>query len=616
MTHISEPRPAAGAAATLREPHPRWASVRVSALVAGASAAGLGLGVPATVVLLLWIGSPYPDNGIDGALHLGAGLWLLAQGAGLVRAHTFSGVPAPVALAPLLLSAVAAWLVHRGTASAVASAVPAADRSRDRRDPRPPHDPDSPRDPRAALTVAGWVLTGYLSVGALAVAYAAHGPLRVAPLSVVHVPLFAAAAALCGAWTGCGRPPLVRLLRALRLPRQYGEEATACLRAAGIGGGVLLGGGALLAAASLAWHADRSGQAYAQLSGEYEGRIAVFLVAVALLPNMAVWAACYGLGVGFSVGAGSAVAPYGVHGLPLLPAFPLLAALPSGASWEGWSALALPVAAGGAVAWVLGNGGWSLWRTLRAVCGAALCLGAGCAVASAWAGGALGRGVMADVGPTWWLAGVAALCWTVVVAVPGAMLLRWHIAHPSYDWRLPSPTWRPSLPAPRAALAWLPRLPALRAARAARTAEAEAQAHVTEAVPAGPAVITPPRTEPPESEPPPSSEPTSSESSGPETPEAARPGATPGWRSRLVLAGLLPDRPSDGAEAGAGADAEADTEPDLVPPPPDPLPWPMAPPLPVFPPPLPQPPLPPPPGTAPQPPGTGAAEGGEPPPAP
>jgi hypothetical protein len=555
----------------------------VSALAAGASAAGLGLGVPATVVLLLWIGSPFPDNGIDGALHVAAGLWLLAQGAELVRTDTLSGAPAPVALTPLLLSAVAAWLVHRATASAVApgddpQAGPEGDGPADA-----DSQPDGARsaatpDPRSALAVAAWVLAGYLSVAAVATAYAVHGPVRVAPLTALYLPLFAAAAALCGVWTGCGRPPLTRLPR---LPVRHGEEVRVCLRAAGIGGGILLGGGALLASASLAWHAASAGRTYAQLSGPYEGRIAVFLLAVVLVPNMAVWGASYGLGVGFSIGTGSAVAPAGVHGLPRLPAFPLLAAVPDGRSWTGWAALAVPVAAGCAVAWVIGNGGWSLWRTLRAACGAAVCLGAGCAVAAAWAGGPLGRGVMADVGPTWWLAAVAGLCWTLVVAVPGAMLLRWHIAHPSYEWSLPSPAWRPSLPAPRAALAWLPRLPSRRTA--------------TEDVPSDARSDT--------------ASDTAADTASDTASEPAHALAARTWRARLTT--LLPARRAAGAaQAGpdGATDTEADTEPDLVPPPPDPLPWPAPPPLPAFPPPLPQP-LPPPPGTSPQPLPPGPREG-------
>ncbi|MYR64289.1 hypothetical protein GTY54_51470, partial [Streptomyces sp. SID625] len=70
----------------------------------GVVAAGLGLGSFAVLGIVLWISSPYPDSGPGGALHTAAALWLLAHGAGLVRADTLTGAPAPIGLIPLLLA--------------------------------------------------------------------------------------------------------------------------------------------------------------------------------------------------------------------------------------------------------------------------------------------------------------------------------------------------------------------------------------------------------------------------------------------------------------------------------------------------------------------------------
>jgi len=447
----------------------------VSALAAGVVAAGLGLGVPAVAVLLLWIGSPYPDSGLGSALHLTAALWLLAQGAELVRTGTVSGDPTPVALTPLLLSAVPAWLLYRGTASAVAGERDvdddAAEGDVDGKGSAGGHAPDArgaasrpghdgPPDVRHALAVARWVLAGYVTVAVIAVAYASGGPIRVAPLTALYVPLFATVAVACGAWSGCGRPPLGSWLR---LPRGYAEELAAALRSAAIAGGVLLGGGALLGAAALVWHWDAVGRTYGQLSGPNAGRIAVLLLAAALIPNLAVWAASYALGAGFCVGAGSVVGPAGASGYPLLPSFPLLAALPGtgGGGAFGWATLALPAAAAGAVAWCVGGAGLSGWRTLRVTCGAALFYGAGLAVAAAWAGGALGNDVLATFGPRWWLTGSAGAAWVLVIGLPGALGLGWHVAHPAHGWRphipRPSSAWRPRLPRPTSA--WRPRVP-------------------------------------------------------------------------------------------------------------------------------------------------------------
>src|SRR5690606_52977 len=61
-------------------------------LLGGALAAGLGLAAFAVLVMLLWIRSPYPDSGPDGAPHTAAGLWSLAHGAELGP----TGPPSPV----------------------------------------------------------------------------------------------------------------------------------------------------------------------------------------------------------------------------------------------------------------------------------------------------------------------------------------------------------------------------------------------------------------------------------------------------------------------------------------------------------------------------------------
>ncbi|WP_225847817.1 DUF6350 family protein [Streptomyces sp. HPF1205] len=404
---------------------------RVSALAAGAVAAGLGLGVPAAVVLLLWIGSPFPDSDLGGALHVGAGLWLLAQGADLVRTQTLSGDPAPIALTPLLLSALPAWLLYRGTVSAVVA--------------------EDASEPREAAVVGGWVLAGYLSVVALAVTYTASGPVHVAPLTALYVPLFAAGAAGCGAWTGCGRP-FGRL-------RGYAGEARAALRAAAVATGVLLAGGALLGGASLAWHAGRSGATYARLSTPLVGRFSLFLLAVVLVPNLAVWGGSYAVGAGFAVGTGTAVAPAGTSGHPVLPDFPLLAAVPSpGAAGAGWAALAVPVLAAAGLAVCLGREPLAFGRAVRAAAGAALLHGLAFAVLAAWSGGALGTGLLADFGPTWWYAGALATAWALALGLPGALVVRRfgpgrrtrpHPSPPKTATRTPTPgAPPPSVPAP------------------------------------------------------------------------------------------------------------------------------------------------------------------------
>ncbi|MFI0940491.1 DUF6350 family protein [Streptomyces sp. NPDC021020] len=369
-------------------------ALRASAAVAGMAAAGLALLGLAAAVLLLWVVSPFPDSGLGGALHIAADLWLMAHGADLVRDTTLSGVPAPVGVTPLLLSVLPAWLLHRGTASVVANGTRAC---------------------------AGWVLGGYLAVAVPVTAYAAAGSLHTDVLSaLLHVPLLAAAATATGAWTGCGRPPLSDY-------RAWGGDVALALRAGGVGAGVLVGGGAVVGGVALGWHAGAAGRTFGQLSAPFTGQVAVFLLCVLLVPNLAVWSAAYALGPGFSVGAGSTVAPTGASGYPLLPRFPLLAALPGqgGPHPAGWATLAVPVLAAAALCWVCVRARLRPARTALVTAGAATTCGLALGVLAAAAGGPLGVGTLAHVGPVWWLTAAAAAAWPLALALPPAAAVSW-----------------------------------------------------------------------------------------------------------------------------------------------------------------------------------------------
>ncbi|MEE1793666.1 DUF6350 family protein [Streptomyces sp. BE308] len=406
-----------------------------SAFLRGVIAAGLGLGSLAVLVMVLWISSPYPDSGPGGALHVAAGIWLLAHGAELVRPDTLSGVPAPVATVPLLLVLLPVWLAHRA--------------ARDAADPDEGRARPSPAGAFCAVTA------GYVLVAAGAAAYARGGSLSADPDSLVFPAAFVVAgAAAAGVWTAAGRPlgsvpswaPLW-LQEAVARTLFRTRVETLC-RSAAAGVMVLLGGGALVVAAGLVWHAQETQQSFLALSGDWAGRFAVLLLALALVPNAALWGAAYGLGPGFVLGTGATVTPAAVLGQPALPHFPLLAAVPDQGpgSLANWAAAAVPVAAGLAVAWftvrravpvpAVREGSWSPWETALVTLLAAVGCGAGTAVLMAMAGGPLGTGALADFGPVWWLTGPAALAWTAVIGVPLALLLRvWRMREPGWAWR-------------------------------------------------------------------------------------------------------------------------------------------------------------------------------------
>ncbi|MEW2413595.1 DUF6350 family protein [Streptomyces sp. NPDC046866] len=411
--HPTAGHPTAGSPRPAGPRRRRRSPAAAACVLGGAVAAGLGLGFLAVLVIVLWISSPYPDSGPGGALHLAAGLWLLAHGAELVRYDTLSGVPAPVGMTPLLLIALPALLMRR---AARLGSVPG--------------DGSDAEEVLPASAVFSAVLCGYLGVGTFATVYAAAGPMPADPISAGwHVPLVAVLAAAGGVWAAKGRPlgppPLPRrwpagVRRALARPRY-----ALALRSGAAGALVLLGGGALILGASLVWHAAEVKGSFLALTDVWSGRFAVLLLALALLPNAVVWAAAYALGPGFALGSGAAATPLGFTGSPALPRFPLLEALPpQGSGTLVTCATALvPLAAGAAV-------GWFAVRRAREVSGAETALTAAlgavvCAVVlaglAAASAGPLGSGELAEFGPVWWATGAAALAWTlpggVVVAV-------------------------------------------------------------------------------------------------------------------------------------------------------------------------------------------------------
>ncbi|MET8585420.1 DUF6350 family protein [Streptomyces collinus] len=414
-----------------------------ASLLGGAVAAGLGLGSLAVLVLALWISSPYPDSGPGGALHVAAALWLLAHGVELVRTDTLSGAPLPVGVTPLLLLALPVWLLHR--AARDATDVPA--------------EPDGP-PPVPARTAWAGVVLGYLGVGGAATLYCSGSELRPSWFWVTTcLPLVAAGAAASGVWAahGCPREPVLRLLLVLpdrlRLPlfgSDAGPRLGAAVRAAGAGTAVLSGGGALLVAASLVLHGPAARASFLQLTEGWTGRFAVLLLGVALIPNAAVWSASYSLGPGFTLGTGHLVHPLASDPAPLLPPFPLLAAVPDAGPGTrlNWAVGLVPVVAGVTVAWFVARAAvrlgerdergrrapapasppWPAARTAGVLVLSALVCAGFLALLAALSGGPLGTEALSRFGPVWWQSGGATALWITATGLPVVLTVR--------GWRL------------------------------------------------------------------------------------------------------------------------------------------------------------------------------------
>ncbi|MGR6972237.1 cell division protein PerM [Streptomyces cynarae] len=407
----------------------RWPGLGAS-LLGGALAAVAGLGAFALLAIVLWISAPYPDDGPYGALRVAAASWLLAHGVVLFRTETLSGAPAPVGVTPLLAAVVPVWLLYRAAREATDGEATEG--------PETVKGMEGPEGTGGAEPVAvgpAWcgVVAGYVGVGLAAALYASAGPLRPSwAWTLVCLPLVTGVSAGVGVWRAYERP--AGALRVLNRGEQ--ELLSNAGRAALAGTAVLVGGGALLVGLSLVWHGEVVRGSFLQVTQGWAGRGAVLLLAVALVPNAAVWAAAYALGPGFLLGAGHGMGPWSpTTAPPLMPPFPLLAAVPgSGGGLLGWAVGVVPFAAGVVVGWFMARGAraergrgavWSAGRTVTGVLGAAVMCGLLLGGLAEVSGGPLGVAALARFGPVGWQVGGAAAGWVAGVGVPVAVVVRW-----------------------------------------------------------------------------------------------------------------------------------------------------------------------------------------------
>jgi hypothetical protein len=169
---------------------------------------------------------------------------------------------------------------------------------------------------------------------------------------------------------------------------------------------------------------------YGVLGPGIVGGILLSVVAIGYLPNAAIWAVSYAVGPGFSVGAGTNVAPSGVF-VGMIPAFPPFAALPAPGPAPLISLLALivPFAAGV-------TGGVLTVRALPSAVGEAAPLwgfvcgvitGGVVAFLAALSGGPVGGARMAVMGPSAWQTGLMAALEVGVSAAIAAWAANWHL---------------------------------------------------------------------------------------------------------------------------------------------------------------------------------------------
>ncbi|HJV14784.1 MAG TPA: DUF6350 family protein [Propionibacteriaceae bacterium] len=239
------------------------------------------------IAILGWLDGD--SAGLSDAAQLGSRFWLLANGFG-VRIGTVS-----VTLVPWGVTAVIALMISRFAAA-------------------------SARRTGGGQTTVGTGLISVIVVGAyllpvLVVAVRLGEPWQV-PGRWAAVVL---ALLLAAAWGAS------RNLRGVPAQKHGGRFVMArALVAAQL---VVLVAGAALLVISLGTHRERVEALHEALQPGVAGAIALLLLQLAFAPNALVWSASYALGSGFSLGAGSVVAPGGTQ-LGMVPAIPLLGALP------------------------------------------------------------------------------------------------------------------------------------------------------------------------------------------------------------------------------------------------------------------------------------------------
>jgi hypothetical protein len=344
-------------------------------LAIGASVAGLGsaCAVLAGCLVLALVGWYASDAGGHGttrdALRVGTDGWLLAQGAHLGLATGGATITA----VPLGLTLLSAYVAHRfGRWAAATSAV----------------------EDLRALLLGVLVLSGVYGLVTLAASVLATTATAEPGLlgSFVGGFLVAAVGGGTGLVRGSHRVDPWSLVPAYVRAVAVGAVAAVLL---------LVAASSVLLAVALLGDLGTAANVLSRLHADVSGGLLYTVLVAAVAPNAVLLAGSYLLGPGFAVGAGTLVSPASVV-LGPVPAFPLLAALPSEGTQPSWlSALvAAPVAASvlGVVVMLRRH------PALTYDSGALRGLGAGVSggllltLLVTLAGGAVGPGRMADVG--------------------------------------------------------------------------------------------------------------------------------------------------------------------------------------------------------------------------
>ena len=387
-----------------RKPRPQpTRPLVVTGGIAALAAAASGMAVLITLTAIGWVTAPHVGigAGLGGVLRTAAMLWLVGHHVGFtVRGAGRIGLlPLGLVLLPGALLAMAGrWVVRVGNVTRLRHVGYAA----------------------IALALPYALLAGALAV--------ASGTTLAAP-SLLQAVIAAFLLALVAGGLGGARGLAQWSRLGSLMPARPRSIVMGMLGSAAI----LAAAGAVLAGASLAVHLPEVRAASDALAPGVGGAALLLLAQLAYIPNAIIWAVAYTLGPGFAFGTGTVVAPTG-SALGAVPLFPMLAAMPAGArpggpGWVPVAVLALPYLAGifaGVVTVRIAPTpvieAAPLWGFAA---GTAAGLLAG--LAAAFAGGPLGNGRLASVGPSGFQVGLVAILELGITAALSAAGANWLI---------------------------------------------------------------------------------------------------------------------------------------------------------------------------------------------
>jgi hypothetical protein len=371
----------------------------ITGAIAACAAAGIGLVVLTMLVLAGWIAAPHAGVGLTGVLRTAGLLWLIGHHVGfaLPSAGRIGMLPLGLVLLPgTLLWRAGRWVVRTGGVSRLRH-----------------------------VGYAGLALAVPYAMIAGALALACGSALATPSLSqaVVCSFLLALTAGVLGG------------ARALAPWSQLTSLLPDRVRSLTVGTAgalaVLTAAGGLLAFGSLALHLAQYRAVYGTLAPGTVGSGLLLLAQLAYVPNAVVWAISFTLGPGVAFGTSTVIAPTG-SALGPIPAFPMLAALPPGVHAAVPPALSVTVLAVPYLAGVFGGLLMTRAAPLLALevaplwgFGSGLLTGSVLGVLAAFAGGPLGNGRLAAVGPSGWQVGVVTALEVGVAAAVTAGVANW-----------------------------------------------------------------------------------------------------------------------------------------------------------------------------------------------